>query len=251
MSRRLYAIHRWIAAVALAQLLVWTATGFLFSVLPEDSVRGGLAPRAHEVPIPEAPGAIDIGEALRRAAAAGVRNASKIELRATPAGLFYFVRGEGGPLRLDAHTGALAPITLVEAEETARRDQPGRPPVISSSLVEREPLKEYRTKPLPAFRVALGDGSGMVVYVDASTGDVTARRSSAWRAFDWFFLIHTMDYGARGSLNNPLLTGASLLGFLTVISGLTVWGVRVIRRLRRGAATPGDVSLQPRGAAGS
>lgn len=236
MSRRLYALHRWIAALALAQLLVWTTTGLVFSLLPEASVSGSPAPRAHEAPIPDAAGALDPGEALRRAAAEGVRGATKIELRGSPSGLYYLVRGEGGPLRLDARTGAVAPVTPAEAEETARRDQPGRPAASSSTLVERDPLPEYRTKALPAFRVALSDGRGTVVYVDAKTGDVTARRSDAWRTFDSLFLLHTMDYGAKGTLNNPILTAGAALGLLTVLSGWVVWLVRIVARARRSKA---------------
>lgn len=238
MSRRLYAAHRWIAAIALAQLLVWTITGLLFSLLPQERVSGGSVPKAHEAPIPAESGAQSPDVIARRAAEAGVQRISRIELRATPAGLFYIVRGEGGPLRLDAKTGAPAPVSLAEAEETARRDQPGRPSILESTLIERDPHPEYRTKPLPAFRVALGDASGMVIYVDAKTGDVSARRSDTFRAFDLFFRVHTMDYGAKGSLNNPLLTGAAILGLLTVLSGAVVWGVRVARKLR-GRADPG------------
>ncbi len=242
MSRRLYAVHRWIAALAGAQLLVWTVSGLVFSLVPEESVSGSPVAHAHESPIPDAPGALDPGEALRRAAVEGAKGASKIELRSSPAGLYYVVRGSSGPLRLDARTGALAPVTLAEAEETARRDQPGRPPVASSSLVERDARSEYRTKPLPAFRVELADGRGTVVYVDAKTGDVTARRGSVWRVYDALYLLHTMDYGARGSVNSPLLAAASLLGLVTVVSGLVVWGARILARrraARRAAATAG------------
>lgn len=237
MNRRLHAAHRWIAAVALAQLLVWTTTGLLFSILPQERVSGASVPKAHDAPIPADAGAQSPDAIARRAAEAGVQRITKIELRATPAGLFYIVRGDGGPLRLDARTGAPAPVSLAEAEETARRDQPGRPPVLESRLIERDPHPEYRTKPLPAFRIALGDASGMVIYVDAKTGDVSARRSDAFRAFDLFFRVHTMDYGATGSLNNPLLTAAAVLGLLTVWSGVVLWGVRVARRIR-GRADP-------------
>jgi hypothetical protein len=112
-----------------------------------------------------------------------------------------------------------------------------RPPILESTFIERDPHPEYRTKPLPAFRIALGDASGTVIYVDAKTGDVSARRTDSSRAFDLFYRVHTMDYGATGSLNNPLLTGVAIFGLLTVLSGALVWGARVARRIR-GRADP-------------
>lgn len=243
MSSRLYAVHRIVAAAALAQLLVWTVSGLSFALLPKEGVSGAAVPRAHEAPIPDeraARGGSGGGgpvlapeEALRRAREGGVTAVTKLELRATPSGLFYLARGEGGPFRMDARTGAAAPVTAEEAEEAARRDQPGRPPVAAIELLAEKAGIEYRTKPLPAYRVELADELRTAVYVDAKTGDVTARRTSAFRLFDFMFSLHIMDYKDRSDHNNPLLIGAAALALVTVGSGAGLWALRIARRLRR------------------
>jgi len=160
-----------------------------------------------------------------------------LELRATPTGLFYIGRTTARAARLDARTGERAPVQQVEAEEIARRDQPGRPVVLSSQLITGQPPIEYRGRPLPAWRIVLGDGAGMVIYVDAETGEVTARRNNLWRIYDFLWSLHIMDYRERESFNHPLLIAAALVGLLTVISGATLWTLRLTRRLRRRRST--------------
>jgi uncharacterized iron-regulated membrane protein len=232
-SPRIYALHRFVSALALVQLFVWTVSGLIFAILPGDQVRGAAVERAHEAPIPDASGLVPVADVIRRATEGGLASVVKVELRATPGGAFYVARGEGGAVRLDAKTGSPAPVTTEEAEETARRDQPGRPPVVASERLEKSADIEYRTRPLPAFRVELGDEQGTVVYVDARTGDVTARRTSAWRLFDFMYSVHIMDYKNREDRNQPLLIGAGVLSLVTVASGAALWAVRIARRLRR------------------
>ncbi len=95
-----------------------------------------------------------------------------------------------------------------------------------------DPHIEYRGKPLPAWRVALADGAGTVVYVSATTGEVTARRNDVWRAYDFLWSLHVMDYRERESGNHPLLLGAGLLALLTIGSGAVLWAIRFSRWLR-------------------
>ena len=233
MSTRLYALHRIVAAVALGQLFIWTVSGLVFAIIPGNRVRGAAVEKAHEAPIGAGSDVIPVAEALRVAAESGLERVTRIELKATPSGLFYVARGEGGVVRLDARTAAPVPVTTEEAEEIARRDQPGRPAVIASERLERSAGVEFRGRSLPAYRVELGDELGTVVYVDAKTGDVTARRTNAWRLFDFMSSIHIMDYKDREDRNQPLLIGAGVLALVTVASGVALWGIRIARRLRR------------------
>lgn len=238
MNRRLYAIHRWISALAFVQLALWTVSGTFFAISPIDRVRGRSAPNAHDPPIPAGVPVLAARDALGRAVSAGLAAPSALELRATPAGLFYVVRGGGRTMRLDAGTGADAPVSRAEAEETARRDQPGRPGVLGSTLIDSNAAIEYRAKPLPAWRVALADGAGTVIYVNAVTGDVTARRNDLWRAYDFLWSLHIMDYRGRDDFNHPLLVGAGLLALLTVVSGAVLWAIRFVRWWTRDRAAP-------------
>src|SRR6266545_3416012 len=132
MNRRLYALHRWISVVAVSLLKAWTASGTFFAVVPIERVRGTGDDRAHRLAIPGHGAEVAPAQAIERARQAGFAAVSSLELRATPAGVFYLVSDGERRLRLDASTGAPAPVTRAEAEATARRDQPGAPPVASA-----------------------------------------------------------------------------------------------------------------------
>lgn len=126
------------------------------------------------------------------------------------------------------------PVERAEAEAVARRDQRGSPEVAEAALVERDPPIEYRDHALPAWRVRLADEAGTVVWVDARTAQVTARRNDLWRWYDFLWSLHIMDWRGRESFNNPFLVIAASLAAIAVMGGITLWIVRLVRRVRRG-----------------
>lgn len=233
MNRTLYALHRWVAAAAFLQLALWTLSGCFFAVVPITTVRGGFVAGAHEALI-EGP-VLPIPVILATLRDQGAP--TSLELRGTPSGPFYVARIAGVIVRVDARTGGVAPVEQAEAEGIARRDQSASPGVRSASLLS-EGTVEYRGKSLPAWRVALDDAAGTVVYVDARTGDVTARRNDTWRIYDFLWSLHIMDYRDRESFNHPLIMAASALAVATVWSGLVLWIARAWRAVRRGRDQP-------------
>lgn len=234
MNRFLYAVHKWISAAAFAQLAIWTVTGFLFVCFSQESMKSAPVEGAHRVAITQAP-VLGIARALEIAAdKAGA--IEKVELRGTPSGLYYFVKGESAVLRIDARSGEIAPVGPEEAVATARRDQPGAPEVRELTRLTEAPPIEYRDCPLPAYRVALADAEGTVVYVDATTGDVSARRNENWRTVDFLWSLHIMDYKKRESYNHVLILGAAVLAMATVLSGTVLLAIRAVRWIRRRAA---------------
>jgi hypothetical protein len=236
MNRLLYALHKWISTAAFVQLAIWTVSGFVFATVSQESIRSTPVEGAHRGVIAEAP-AVPIARALELASPSSGA-VERVELRATPAGLYYVVHGSAAHVRVDARSGTLAPVTTADAEAIACRDQPGSPSVIATTLVQAAPPIEYRDCeagdcPLPAFRVALADAAGTVVYVDASTGDVTARRNDRWRLYDFFWSLHIMDYRGREDFNHWLIRGAALLAMATVASGIVLLSLRAVRWIRR------------------
>ncbi|MBS2012566.1 MAG: PepSY domain-containing protein [Deltaproteobacteria bacterium] len=231
MNRKLYAVHRWISLVALLQLLAWSVSGLFFSAVPRPRVMGRAVAGAHERPLAGvAPSSI--AALVEQAKARGVGDVRRIEVRGSRAGDVAIVTGSEGRVRLDAATAEPKPVDADEAKATASADQPSSPAASSVERVERAPPIEYRDKPLPAWRVTLADGAGTVVYVDAVTGDVTARRNDTWRIYDFLWSLHIMAYRDREDFRHPLLIGAAGLATATALSGLVLWVTRVARRRR-------------------
>lgn len=235
MNKRLYALHRWISAVALLQLAVWVTSGFFFAIVPMARVKGTPVDGANTAPLSPSDALVPPSVILAKLAERGA--VSKLELVGTPAGVFY--RGKVGVarFRFDARTGEERVTSDAEAGAVAMHDQPGMPSVRRVDRIDHDTSFEYRGRPLPAFRVELEDGSGTVVYVDAVTAEVTARRNSVWRVYDFLWSLHIMDYTERERFHHPLLVIAAGLGVLTVVSGAGLWLTRILRWRRRRVET--------------
>lgn len=231
MNRRLYALHRWVSAVALIQLAAWTLSGLFFAVVPAVRVKGAPVEHAHERPLSSGAGLVSLDDVLRVLEPRGT--VSKLTVASTPSGVFYTGRVGGKSFRLDAKTGADRAVDEAEARAIASRDQPGMPEAVGAVLIDGPTELEYRGKALPAWRVLLADDRGTAIYVDAITGEVTARRNDVWRVYDFLWALHIMDYRERESFRHPLLIGAAALGLLTVASGGVLWLLRA-RRWWRG-----------------
>jgi hypothetical protein len=72
------------------------------------------------------------------------------------------------------------------------------------------------------------------VYVSSQLGTFQAVRHNQWRAFDFLWMLHTMDYKSRDDINNWLLRGFSIFGLLTVLSGFLLYFISssTVRRIR-------------------
>jgi uncharacterized membrane protein YkoI len=253
MGKRQYAVHRWLGAVVGAQLFLWSLGGFIFATHDIAWVRGEdgrnpapppalFADQLAGVAVTPAQAADNAIADLRARQAADNPDdppdddgaVLHVSLRPHLGRPAYEVQHRGGHTLVDAVTGAvLSPIDRDVAADIARADRAGDPAVTDVVWYEADPPGEYRGGALPAWRVDLADGQGTHIYIDASTGRITARRNDAWRRFDFFWMLHTMDYRGRDDFNHPLLIGFAALGLLSVLSGFVLWGARVYRRMRR------------------
>ncbi len=216
MNRRLYALHRWISAVALVQLAIWVTSGLFFAAVPMKWVKGKPVESANLAPLETSDDAVPPASVLRKLVGRG--RIDRIELVGTLRGPVYLCKVGDARARFDARTGNEIAVDEAEAVAVAQRDQPGAPLARSVVRIEHDADVEYRGKPLPAWRVTLADDGGTVVYVDALTGEVTARRNDVWRIYDFLWSLHIMDYREHETFKHPLLIVAASLGVLTFLS---------------------------------
>lgn len=235
--KTVYFLHRWLGLVVCVQLLAWSVGGLIFSLLDIERVRGETNSTGPLLrPVEVSPDTITPGEALAAAEIAGERVAS-IALVDRGVGLGYELRDAEGVIlmRVDAVTGVARPLlTEAQAVAQARADFSHDAEVLAVRLIEDDPPGEFRGKALPAWRVDLDHASSPHIYVDAVTGQILARRNEAWRAFDFFWMLHIMDYNKRENFNHPLLTVFSALAIATAGTGVSLWIWRATGRRRRG-----------------
>ena len=234
-------IHRSLGIVVGVQLVLWTAGGLFFSLNPIARVRGETEavepPPLDPAQAPASPAAA-IQELHAREPGLEVQT---VVLRPHLTGavyeIAYRVEGEERRALARASTGRLrGGVTRDEALEIARDAYAIASPVAEVSLVsEVEAGSEYRGHSLPAYRVRFDDALGTRLYVSVERGVVTARRNNRWRGFDFFRMLHIMDYQDRDDFNPLLLQGASILGLITILSGF-VLAALTSPRLRRAFA---------------
>ena len=229
-------VHRWLALLMAIQILFWFVSGLFFAIAPIERVRSEhRIAEQQSVPLPIATAA----SGLQRVAAGGAGAGERIEVRTMlgrPVALVSSV--EARPRLYDLNSGRqISPIPAPLAVRIAEADHAGHIRAARVELVTEEST-EYRGA-LPAWRVWFDDGASRAVYVSVDTGAVTARRSTLWRAFDFLWSLHIMDFKNHVDFNTPLLIVATALALVMIVAGIILFpsrlGYNAWRRRRRRA----------------
>ena len=212
-------IHKWVGLVIGLQFLIWAISGTAMALLPMDEVEGG--PMAMEAE-PATPVSDEAWPKVQRALAGQLvtglslrplagRQALEIK---TSEGVRLFDANDGLPIVIDGETaksiaGAVHPLGTPAAKVTQLRELP---------LAVRE-------HELPIWQVDFRDDGNSSYYVSGTTGEILERRNDAWRWWDFFWMLHNMDYAKRTSFNHPLII---MVGF--AMSWLAVTGFWLLFR---------------------
>lgn len=233
--------HRFLGLFLGVQFLLWTLGGLYFSWTDIDEIHGDhFRDKIHKVDHSTA--ALSPAAAIEANSALCVRSdVSKMRIVSVLGETYYAVACESGDapsVILISAADARPRAAIGEADATAIATAAVRPglKVEATELVTEQTVTrhhEYREKPLPAWAVRFSNADGLTAYVAASDGQVHALRTDSWRAFDFLWMLHTMDFAGRDNFNNYLLRAFSLLGILTVASGFLLYFVssKTIRRL--------------------
>lgn len=200
------------------QLLLWTASGVYFAWIHIDNIRGKNETNKINTSLNlETP--VDLERIFKQADINPIR---QIVLKTIAGQPYFIVQGEKSEhrVRFKAADGALAsPIAQSEAEFIARQDFNGDEDIAAVQWLEQDAPVEYHRQ-LPVYRIQFDNAKHTTLYIDAFTGEITARRNQLWRIYDWLWMMHIMDYDERTDFNNILIKGFSLLGLSTALSGL-------------------------------
>ncbi|MDG2013505.1 MAG: PepSY domain-containing protein [Pirellulaceae bacterium] len=220
-------IHRYLGVVIGIQLFFWTLSGVIFSWNSIQSVRGEDLIRKIDPVNLNSFEIINSSEILKDLPSE--QKADQVLLRTMLEKPVYEVSLVGSKQPavaiFDASSGKrLSPIDAETARQIAERDFAFDVAVNQvERITETGSHSEYRGKELPAYRVEMDHPSGTSIYVSENRGVVTTRRNNQWRVFDFFWMLHTMDYQGRDNFNQWLLKTVSIFGLVTVISGFGLW----------------------------
>ena len=192
-------IHKWVGLVIGLQFVIWAISGTAMALLPMDKVAGG---EKADQPAPALPSG---GNAwLNVQKELGDQPVSKLSLRALPQGRAIEVTTSGGVRLFDAKDGRPILIDAEAAKSVAIAAHPSGAAVTQvTSLKELTlPVREHQ---LPIWQVDFRDEANSSYYVSGTTGELLERRNDSWRWWDFFWMLHNMDYAKRTSFNHPLI----------------------------------------------
>ena len=232
--------HRVLGLVIGVQLLLWTLSGAFFAWTDLDEIHGD------HLRVPVAP--IELGDDWVSPSSIELDRVEGFEpdqldefglVRIGASTCYRFADTAGHVVLADVESGAVrGALTEEEALALARASFVPDTPVKSIERITAEDVgahHEYRSGSLPAWVIRFDHGSATRVYVAERDGVVTKHRNGMWRAFDFLWMLHTMDYRARDDFNNPLLRGVAAMAVVAVLSGFLLWGrtSMLLRRRRR------------------
>jgi uncharacterized iron-regulated membrane protein len=213
-ARVITVTHRWLGLILAAQVLLWMTSGVIMSWFPIEHVRGETA-ASIEAPLALAPTSyFPPGGVI-----ADFPGATDVRLKSWLGRPVYAVKGEAGEALFDAETGEkLTPLPEALAKKVAEADFRGEG-ALKRLVLMNNPPAEYRGA-TPVWRADFTDADETRLYISPQTGEIAARRNRVWRLYDFFWMLHIMDYEERENFNNPLIRAFAVTGFLFALSGL-------------------------------
>lgn len=200
-------IHKWVGLVIGLQFVIWAISGTAMALLPMEEVAGGeMADR----PAPAIPSGSKAWPNVQGELAG--QPISKLSLRALPQGQAIEVTTQRGIRLFDAKDGRPLLINADAGKSIASAAHP-----TGAAVTMVAPLKELilpvREHELPIWQIDFADEKHSSYYVSGTTGEILERRNDSWRWWDFFWMLHNMDYSERTSFNHPLII---MVGFAMV-----------------------------------
>lgn len=205
-------LHKWIGLIIGIQLLLWTLSGAIMAILPMDEVSGGDVREPQKVQLLPAR---DRWPAVRQQL--GKSEVTGVSLRPLLDRPVFEVRTADGVRLFEASTAKPIAIDAGLARRIALAAYPGGAQVRRAEAL-RELTLPVREHELPIWRVDFADEKGSSYYISGTTGEVLERRNDTWRLWDFFWMLHIMDYAERTSFNHPLIW---MFGFAAVWLAVT------------------------------
>lgn len=213
MTRLMRIAHKWLGLLIGLQFLLWVGSGLVMSLLDMHKVHGLNSRAPAPAARPWIADALPVGRVLGAGGPAD-RIASGW-LDQLP--VYRLSLGKASWL-LDARDGRRVEVDAARAARLAAASYKGDMPMLAPQLLLSTP--EVRGHEGRVWRIHVLDADTTTIYVSAQTGEVLPHRNSTWRLFDFFWMLHIMDYRERTDFNHPLVVSSAGAGVLMTLGGL-------------------------------
>ena len=211
--------HRWFALIAGIQLVVWSISGAYMVFFDLSFIHGDHLVKKLEQPIAKNILTSPISWVLEQ-------NPEATSVRLMQQwvdGSLQSVYRVKTPTKTKLLTAeSLEPIKLdrMEIGYIARQHYTGGEEIQAQvSFIEEKAPGELNPALLPVWRVDFDDFGSSTLYFSAATGELVTKRHDFWRQFDFFWMLHIMDYQDRVDIETWWLKAFSIANILFLLSG--------------------------------
>ena len=210
-------LHKWFGLIVGLQVLIWLATGLYMVVLDLDFIHGDPLVRNMQQAV-NVPDSSRVSVAALRAQ---YPDATDIGLRPVLGTSHFTVTTPENRYLINPQSAqVISPLDEETARKIAVFHFNGEASIREARLITSDPPGEIGPRRLPLWRVDFNDRFSTSFYIDPYTGALVTRRHRYWRVFDFFFMLHIMDYDERSDAQNLLLQIAQFTGVTFAITGL-------------------------------
>lgn len=224
-------LHKWIGLFIGLQVFIWLATGLYMVIVDLDFIHGDPLVRNMEQPV-TVPTASRVSVATLLSQYPDARH---IGLQAVGGKTYYTLATAQNRYLIDPVNGKMSsPLTENTVREIAQYHFNGDASIRAASLLTTNPPQEIGRRPLPLWRVDFDDRFNTSFYIDPVYGNLVTRRHQYWRIFDFFWMLHIMDYRQRTNAHNLLVISAELFSVIFTLTGLWLLFYSFKRRTKAG-----------------
>jgi hypothetical protein len=208
-------LHKWLGYLLALQLLAWLLGGLIMSAIPLEKVHGKhLANRKLNNPFTQQ----DYTASLDKIAAQ-VENPTQIIFEHFLTTPLITVMNNSGQQSFNGITGE--PFSAPSKQQITTNAQAhlliNAQPISTTFIAKGARETSYSTN---IWQIQFNDPLNTTLYLSATNGEVITVRSTIWRTFDFFWMLHIMDYEQRENFNNPLLISFAATSVLFCLSGI-------------------------------
>lgn len=228
LQRLIIQTHKWLAAGAGLFTFLWFFSGIVMvtPLLRPAARRAGSGamnfPQGDSAPFRQIAVSIPQAIAAAESAAGQPLSVERVALRTVAGKLVYEIAAAGaGTFLMDVNDASRVVVNEDLARRIAVRQQK-EPVAWAPVTLLREHTREYKSGPLPAYRLGANDSDATVYFISAETGEIVNTSTRATRLRLAIAQMHTFEY-LRPQMAprtvNALLASVGAVGLLMSLFG--------------------------------
>lgn len=207
--------HKWLALFVGLQVLIWSMSGLYMTTVNIDIIHGD---HLVNMPTDEILQPTQI-QPINPQLLQQIAPVFSIELKQYFGRQVYQINTDKGRVFVDVLTGkAVAPLAESIIKDNAVQVYAGNASIESIKLLDKYP-DELGGRSQFIWQINYDDWLDSTLYFHPETGQLISKRSDLWRAFDFLWLLHIMDYFGSGGFTGLLFRLLSIASILMALLG--------------------------------